>query len=40
MLKKFLGLLLVETKERLPVSDVYARNRYPTELDVQLPVAG
>ena len=39
MLKKSLSALLVETKARLYVS-AYARNRYPTEFDVQLPVAG
>jgi hypothetical protein len=39
MLKKFQAALLVETKARLYVS-AYARNRYPTEFDVQLPVAG
>jgi hypothetical protein len=39
MLKKSETALLVETKARLYVS-AYARNRYPTEFDVQLPVAG
>ena len=39
MLKKSEAALLVETKVRLYVS-AYARNRYPTEFDVQLPVAG
>jgi hypothetical protein len=39
MLKKSLTALPVETKARLYVS-AYARNRYPTEFDVQLPVAG
>jgi hypothetical protein len=34
MLKKSLRALLVETKERLYVSDAHARNRYPTEFDV------
>ncbi len=38
MLKKSLSALLVETKARLYVS-AYARNRYPTEFDVQLPLA-
>jgi hypothetical protein len=37
MLKKSLTALLVETKARLYVS-AYARNRYPAEFDVQLPV--
>jgi hypothetical protein len=39
LLKKSQPALLVETKERLHVS-TYARNRYPTEFDVQLPVTG
>src|ERR1017187_2816660 len=39
MLKKSLTALLVETKARLHVS-AYARNRYPAEFDVQLPVTG
>ena len=39
MLKKSETALPVETKARLYVS-AYARNRYPTEFDVQLPVAG
>ena len=37
MLKKSQPALPVETKERLHVS-AYARNRYPAEFDVQLPV--
>jgi hypothetical protein len=37
MLKKSQAALLIETKERLDVS-AYARNRYPAEFDVQLPV--
>jgi hypothetical protein len=39
MLKKSETALLVETKARLYVS-AYARNRYPTKFDVQLPIAG
>src|SRR6516164_4127531 len=39
MLKKSYGALPIETKARLDVS-AYARNRYPTEFDVQLPVSG
>jgi len=39
VLKKSQPVLLVETKARL-YGSAYARNRYPTEFDVQLPVAG
>jgi hypothetical protein len=39
MLKKSVSALPVETKARLDVS-AYARKRYPTECDVQLPLSG
>ena len=39
MLKKCQPVLPVETKARHHVS-AYARNRYPAEFDVQLPVTG
>jgi ATP-binding cassette subfamily B protein len=39
LLKKSQTLLPIETKARLYVS-AYARNRYPAEFDVQLPVTG
>jgi hypothetical protein len=40
LLKKSAASLRVETKARLYVSDSHARNRYPAEFNVQLPVAG